>query len=143
MHRRAIIVICLTILGACGSPKTTEGSAGASETGPASSAAVAAPATTKAPRSEVCQAFDAFIYDLLVVGKARSQSPAKKQEVLTATGNHAKALTTVAPELGLAVEVRVAYAQAMLAGDPSREAKDREATARAQFDDWSTTHGCG
>ena len=96
----------------------------------------------KAPRSEVCQAFDAFIYDLLVVGKARSQSPAKKQEVLTATGNHAKALTTVAPELGLAVEVRVAYAQALLAGDPSQEAKDREATARAQFDDWSKTHGC-
>lgn len=142
MHRRAIIVICLTILGACGGPKTTEGAAGASETGPASSA-VAAPAGTKAPRPDVCQAFDTFIYDLLVVGKARTQSPAKKQEVLTTTGNHAKALTTAAPELGLAVEVRVAYAQAMLAGDPSREAKDREATARAQFDDWSTTHGCG
>ena len=33
-------------------------------------------------------------------------------------------------------------AQALLAGEPTQDAKDRELTAKTQFDDWYKTHGC-
>ncbi|MFN8038187.1 MAG: hypothetical protein U0Q07_03155 [Acidimicrobiales bacterium] len=143
MRRIAIVICSLTILGACGSPKTTNGEAGAGETSTTSSSKPAAAApTTKPARSDACQAMDSFIYDLLIVAKARGEAPAKKQEILTSTAAHANALKVAAPELGLAVDVRLAYAQALLAGEPSQEAKDRELTAKAQFDDWYKTHGC-
>jgi len=142
--RRIAIVICsLTILGACGSPKTTaSGEAGASETSTTSSTRPAAAPTTKATRSDACQAMDSFIYDLLIVAKARNETPAKKQEILASTATHANALKVAAPELGLAVDVRLTYAQALLAGEPTQDAKDRELTAKTQFDDWYKTHGC-
>ena len=144
MRRIAIVICSLTILGACGSPKTTtSGEAGASETSTTSSAKpTAAAPTTKATRSDACQAMDSFIYDLLIVAKARNEPAAKKQEILASTAAHANALKVAAPELGLAVDVRLTYAQALLAGEPTQDAKDRELTAKTQFDDWYKTHGC-
>lgn len=150
MHRIAIIVGCLTILGACGSPTPTTQAEPTepSRSAGAPSSVVAAGTTptggsTPPGASPACQAMDSFIYDLLIVAKAREEPPAKKQEILASTTNHASALRVAAPEVGLAVEARLDYASQLLAGEPTPEAKNRELTAKAQFDDWYATHGCG